>query len=332
MKVTLFFRKPQPGFFSIEAVFDAVAEKFPGKLNIKKHFAPFTSSGIKKLYINGIEAKNNQGDVNHITGDIHYVALFLNKDKTILTIHDLVNLNIPSGPKKIIFKLLWYTLPAKRVRYITVISECTKKELLQKINVNPEIIKVIPDCVSSDFSFTPHSFNQDCPHILHIGTKANKNLANLIQALQGINCKLLILGKLKEEQKKMLHEHKVNYQNSFNISRQELVQLYQKSDIVSFISTYEGFGMPIVEAQAIGRPVITSNISSMPEVAGDSALLVDPYDVRDIRKGILKIINDESLRQSLIVKGQENIKRFLPERIAEMYQELYTSINESSKL
>ena len=101
---------------------------------------------------------------------------------------------------------------------------------------------------------------------------------------------------------------------------------YQLADIIVLPSTYEGFGMPILEAQAVGRPVLTSNISSMPEVAGDAACLVNPYDVNEIRAGINKIISDDNYRESLIQKGFENIKRYNPERIATDYYELYQRV------
>jgi len=84
--------------------------------------------------------------------------------------------------------------------------------------------------------------------------------------------------------------------------------------------------MPILEAQAVGRPVITSNILSMPEVAGDAACLVDPFDVSAIREGILKIIQDGSYREELIRKGQMNIRRFDPEKIALQYLDLYKKV------
>ncbi len=82
-----------------------------------------------------------------------------------------------------------------------------------------------------------------------------------------------------------------------------MLEAYHRADIVSLVSTYEGFGMPIIEGQAIGRAVIAGNVASMPEIAGDGACLVDPYDVPAIRTGILRIINDPEYRESLIARG-----------------------------
>ena len=82
------------------------------------------------------------------------------------------------------------------------------------------------------------------------------------------------------------------YVNYTNLSQEAIIQQYIDCDMLSFVSTYEGFGMPIIEAQAIGRPVITSNIGAMKEVALDTACLVDPYDVESIKNGIQKLIRE----------------------------------------
>jgi glycosyltransferase involved in cell wall biosynthesis len=102
-----------------------------------------------------------------------------------------------------------------------------------------------------------------------------------------------------------------------------MIQKYVECDIMTFVSTYEGFGMPILEAQSTGRVVITSNISSMPEVAGLGAHLVDPMDVTSIRNGIVKLINNSTYRNELIANGYENIKRYNPDLIASMYEDIY---------
>jgi len=94
------------------------------------------------------------------------------------------------------------------------------------------------------------------------------------------------------------------------LSPEEVVALYKKSKALTFPSFYEGFGLPILEAQSLGVPVLTSNISSMPEVAGKGALYVNPYDISDIAKGMEKLAENNDLCHELIQKGFENIKRF----------------------
>ncbi len=289
---------------------------------------PFHSKGFTMRLINMLAAPFYQQDVNHITGDVHYISCFLRKRKTILTIHDLEIVHRSRFLLRKILIFFWYIIPCRRVRYVTVISEFTKTELLKFSGVNCHNIKVIHDCIPGELSYSPKPFNADCPVILHIGTRSNKNLERLIKAIKGLSCKLVIVGKLEPEQINLLKYSLIKYENYFNLPYKHVIELYKNSDLLSFISTYEGFGLPILEAQAIGRPVITAKISSMPEVAGDGALFADPFDIASIRKGILSIINNETLREDLISKGQNNILRFQPKNIAAQYAELYRNIAE----
>jgi glycosyltransferase involved in cell wall biosynthesis len=103
-------------------------------------------------------------------------------------------------------------------------------------------------------------------------------------------------------------------------------QAYIDCDLLAFASTYEGFGLPILEAQLTGRPVLTSNLSPMKEVAGTGAVLVDPYDLQSIRLGLLKIIQDSELRGRIVEAGFENVQRFNPDAVAKKYTALYEEL------
>jgi glycosyltransferase involved in cell wall biosynthesis len=105
-----------------------------------------------------------------------------------------------------------------------------------------------------------------------------------------------------------------------------MVDAYERADLVIFVSLAEGFGMPIIEAQAVGRPVIVSNLSPMKEVAGEGALAVDPFDIEAIRSAIRTVIEDGQLRHRMIAAGLENVKRFNAEVVAGQYAQLYRSI------
>lgn len=332
MKVVFFQRKPIPNKnFSIEILFDQIQTNLPKDIESKKSEVKYYSKGIfKRLYIM-FEAIFNQGDINHVTGDINFITLFLKKRKTVLTFLDLRVLKHPNKFKRKLLKLLWITIPIKRVGYITTISEATKATLVKNVKINPNKIKVMYIPVADLMESSPKVFNKTTPTILQIGTKKNKNILRLIQAIKDIECKLEIVGELDEEQLAHLKQNKINYNNSVNITNQELKQKYIDSDLLAFVSTHEGFGMPIVEAQIIGRPVITSNLLSMPEVAGGGALIVDPYDPDAIKNGILKIISDDDYRESIIEKGKINSKRFSVKKITEEYAKLYREIYASSK-
>ena len=106
----------------------------------------------------------------------------------------------------------------------------------------------------------------------------------------------------------------------------QIVQEYRKADIINFPSLFEGFGMPIVEGQMTGRVVITSALSPMKDVAGEGALLVDPYSVESIHKAYLRVIGDEDFRNSLIRKGRENVSRFTADKVTEQYIQIYKQI------
>ena len=116
------------------------------------------------------------------------------------------------------------------------------------------------------------------PVVLQVGTGWNKNVERVAEALRGTACRLEIVGSLSETQRTALHGSGVPFRELGRVGDEELVAAYHRCDLLIFASVYEGFGMPIVEAQAVGRVVITSNCSSMPEAAGDGALLVDLWD------------------------------------------------------
>lgn len=323
MKVVYFFRKPFTDYFSIEELFGNIQSGLPKAVQYSNYCLKRTSKGLVNRLLSCFEVIGRQGEINHITGDIHFIALFLKQKKTVLTIHDLEVLKRLSGTARKVIKYFWFTMPAKQVRYITVISEFTKNELLKIVDVNPEKVKVIHNCISPDIKPSPKSFNEGEPNILHIGTAHNKNLERLIQAIDGLPVQLTILGHLRDGHEELLKKHNINFKNYFNLPYSEVIQRYREADLVSFVSLYEGFGLPIIEANAIGRPVITSERTSMPEVAGEGALIINPESVTEIREAIQKVISDTELREDLISKGFENVKRFSTEYIGQKYADLY---------
>ena len=321
IKKLIIFRKRSVSFFSIENVFTALMPF----LDAKSIVLPYESIGVINRIKNILFILKQRANLLHITGHDHYLLWWPFKN-AILTIHDIEALKRKTGLKRWIFKKLWFDFPIKNAKLVTTISEFSKAELLS-INPYQTPIEVISNPLTLQIEFRAKKFNAVSPRILHIGVKENKNLPRLIEALSTIPCKLVIVGKPSKVVRELLAKHVIQHEIKMNISQHEIIAEYYLCDVLAFVSTYEGFGLPILEAQAAGRVVLTSNVASMPEVAGSGALLVDPFSVEEIRNGILKIINDSELRESLIARGLENIKRFEPAAIAEQYRELYETIN-----
>lgn len=331
MKVVHIQRRPVPTQFSVEGYFERVRECLDAKNPVRHFEVPCFSRGVLGRIRNCLAARRNQADVNHITGDIHYVACLLSRKKTILTVHDCQILTRLTGWRRAVVKFLWYKLPTRCVSRVTVNSEETKCQLLREVAFPADHVHVIPVSVSERFQPSHRAFDQRNPRILQVGTKANKNVVRLVQALQGIPCMLDIVGPIDDSLEKLLQETGVHYQAYGRLSDDELVQRYREADVISFVSTYEGFGMPIVEAQCVERVCVTSNCSSMPEVAGDGACLVDPMDVASIRAGFQRVIADEDYRETLIEAGRVNRLRFNAQKIADDFLRVYQLVYEESQ-
>ena len=325
-QIVLLSRKRYIGQNSIEEIFESI-KMYLGVNSLIE--VPCARANFISLLRNLIFSYKHKGTITHIIGDIHYTSIVTGKN-TILTIHDL-NLLLRGGFfKKFLIRLVWFWLPAHCVFKITVVSEFTKRELTKVIPFAKNKISVIYNPYNEIISFVPKHFNSQKPIILHIGTKPNKNLLRTIEALKNISCELIVVGILDKTQLVSLENSRIPFSNYINITFEEINKLYAKCDIVSFPSLYEGFGMPILEGNLAGRAVLTSNICSMPEIAGNSACLVDPYSVNSIRTGFLKIIIDVAYRENIIENGFSNIERFHPKNIAYEYFQVYNSISHLS--
>jgi len=325
--VVLIYRKPFPNVFSIEFIFDQLLISLQVSRSINKYSLPGFSNSFFNRIVNILSILQFQNKIIHVTGDVHYAILGAWFNLRVLTIHDLAFMCQNKGIKRSILKWFWIVLPVKFAHQITVVSEATKNDILNYVNIGPQKIKVIPDFISDTYqSVFNRKFNGNKPVILQIGTAFNKNINRLAEAISGIPCTLIIVGDLSGPQEAILKKFGIQYVNKVNLTEQELYQEYAKADMLTFVSTIEGFGMPIIEAQACGLPVITSNCSSMPEVAGDAALLIDPLDIAAIKNGILTLIANETLRNELIKKGFENVKRFSKEKVVAQYEGLYKDL------
>jgi glycosyltransferase involved in cell wall biosynthesis len=317
-------RKTSPKYFSIENVFLGIENYFKTKFNTQQIILKLSGGSPKVLFKNIRGFKKNKSKIYHITGDVHYMALATGK-MSVLTIHDVGSANQGGFLKKLYIKMFWFWLPSIFIGRITVISEFTMHELSKVIPFAKSKIRVVSNYVDPNFQQKPLKQNSK-PEILFVGVKPNKNLELSLEAIKDISCRITIIGELTTSQKQLIKTLGLDVNSQVNLTRDEIQHCYESSDLLCFASTYEGFGMPIIEAQAIGRPVLTSDIGAMKEVAKDSACLVDPNDANAIKKGIMKIIEDDAYKKELIKRGIENCKRFKLEHIASAYQKVYEEL------
>lgn len=325
--ITFFHRNRKCGF-SIYKVFKTIEDELKSQnQEIEEYFMPSQFSmpwDIIKNSIFTFRHRNIKG-INHISGHIHDVILGLIGRKTVLTIHDLVFIDNVKNPLKRFYKwLFWLYIPVKLVDKVTCISNETKRKVLE--NIKTDKIIVIYNPIDPAFKYVPKKFNQECPTILHIGTSWNKNMERTIQALEGIKCRLRIIGKINNHILQLLEEKNIKFSNAQNLSDEEIRQEYINCDIVNFPSIYEGFGMPIIEGQQTGRVVITSAIEPLKEIAGNAVIFVNPTNIQSIHDAYILAIENNKLRNEIIQNGLENVKRFDVKNIAQQYLKLYETI------
>jgi glycosyltransferase involved in cell wall biosynthesis len=322
--------------YSISRVFAPIIEQLSNEhqvfsYNVPSHRADPISI-VRNLWF--VFKKRNRRGINHITGDIHYCIFALVGCNSVLTIHDLGFINDNSSSKSQNFwyllyrRIFWIYLPCIIADKITCISPESARILKSYLNERQhKKIIIIANPVDSKFVFREKAIINAKPVILHIGTTPNKNLERVILALRYVYCSLHIVGRLTEYHEKLLQDCHIEFRNEIDLSDGEIVDRYKDCDILSFPSTYEGFGMPIIEAQATGRAVVTSIIEPMKTVAGMGAILVDPFSIDSIREGFLSLINNPKLICQSTNAGILNVKRFDKGYICEEYYKVYDSMS-----
>ncbi|WP_020602225.1 glycosyltransferase family 4 protein [Spirosoma spitsbergense] len=326
MTITYLVRSPGTGH-SIEALFGSIqreVDQQPG-IRTKRVYLPHISRGWRSVWQNLRFVRTLKSDIFHITGDVHYTALALPGSRTVLTIHDCSTLvkNQHRPVRYALFWLFWYYLPIRRASVVTAVSDKTRQELIRYTGNVAQKVVVVSNGYDPAFRHQPGSFQPSHPVLLQVGTAPNKNLFRLITALEGIHCTLLLVGPVSDPIRQALQQRLIDYRQYENLSRAEVIQLYADCDIVTFVSTYEGFGMPVLEANAVGRVVITSIDSPMYDLAPDSAYFVNPLDVAAIRQGVLRLITDTAYRQKLVKAGLLNAQHYTAAATALHYRKRY---------
>jgi len=280
------------------------------------------------------------------------------RGRALATIHDLGYHHFPQAhPLTQRLYLHWSTRHnAHRATHLLADSQATKDDLVRFYHTSPEKVTVVypglpggseQATVSSEqllvnsepASFTihhsPFTIHHSSPYFLYVGTlQPRKNLARLVEAYaqSGVSHQLVLAGRvgwLAQELLEMIKRQPETVRGRIHlpgyVSEQEKTRLLQGATALLFPSLYEGFGFPVLEAQAVGTPVLCAHSSSLPEVAGESALLVDPLQVGDIAAAIQRLSQDVALREELSRKGYDNVRRFTWENAAAQLLDLITT-------
>jgi glycosyltransferase involved in cell wall biosynthesis len=285
----------------------------------------------------------------------HYVLPPAVRCRSVVTIHDCIHLMFPQYlPNRAAYAYakasMWNA--AKRSDRVLTVSEASKRDILHFFNVPPEKVVVVYNAIDERFWVAPKEedtarvrerYQLDHGFVLYVGNiKPHKNLVRLIEAFDQLrqdggfsDLKLLIIGdeiSRLPALRRAVHSHKLHKQVRFlgYLPDETLAILYRLAAVFVFPSLYEGFGLPPLEAMASGTPVVTSNVSSLPEVAGDAAVLVDPYDPQSIVDGIRRVLTDPELAQELRMRGLVRAREFSWERSVARTCELYKEVSEKN--
>ncbi len=276
----------------------------------------------------------------HIIHGTNYSVYPLKRSLKILNIYDLTFIKYPqyvdavvAEYPKIVKKCLTWT------DLVITISESVKQDIVEHLGVDPSKIHVTPlaSRYDSDFlnkinpllvasSFREYDFSK--PYLLFVSTiEPRKNINALISAFNLLKQKykiphnLVLIGQKGWSYKPIFaamadSPYRQDIYHLDYLTDELVAMFYARADVFVYPSHYEGFGLPILEAMIFDAPVVTSNVSSMPEVAGDAAVLVDPNNPEQLAEGILKVISDRAFRQDLIVRGRARTKLFAWEKTA----------------
>lgn len=268
--------------------------------------------------------------------------------KTLLTVHDLSFVRVPATASPPLKRYLDAVVPrsVRQAHHVLADSEATKDDLIDLYAVAPDKITVLLSGVDEHFQPITDTAKRaairakygigDKPYIFAIGTvQPRKNYARLIEALAEIrnlhDVSLVIAGGKGWLEDTMYHTldrlHMRDHVRLIGFADDDdLPALYSDALCLAFPSLYEGFGLPILEAMACGTPVLTSNVSSMPEAAGNAALLVDPYDTGALTDALISLISGESLRANLVERGFAQAKCFTWDKSAAQLREVYDAL------
>lgn len=292
--------------------------------------APFESTGVVPRIRNALHARASTAQVHHLVGDNGYLAPALPAARTILTVHDCIPDDATTSVRRSVLRHLWITAPARRVARVIAVSEYTRRDVLRLSGIAPARVVVIPTVVPPIAAPPPREWPAR-PRILQLGTAPNKNIERLASALAGLDVELLVVGPLSPSQRAAIAQANVPCEQHEALDEAGLADAYARSDLVAVVSTLEGFGMPVVEAQRLRRPVIVARATALPETAGAHAAYVDPLDVASIRAGISRCLQDPGHRERVVDAGVRNAARFSAAAAAAAHVDLYREVADADR-
>lgn len=296
--------------------FSSLRKSYKGDLkNVKKFKLP---PGLFEVLFNrirnvGIEKFIGPVDIFHSSDWVQPPS----KSKKVTTYHDVIPLKYPdwSHPKIVSVHKRRLKIVENEIDKVIAVSQSTKNDLLKVSKLRPDQIEVIYEGVSEEFKPQPEKlqsefrekYNLPKEYVLAIGgVGERKNLKRIKDACNDFNLVVSL--------------------QDLTVTDDELPLLYSSAQVLVYTTLYEGFGLPILESMASGTPVITSNVSSMPEIAGDAAVLVNPENADEIRKAIMEVLEDKELKKELIDKGSKRVEEFTWEKTAEETFNLYKGL------
>jgi glycosyltransferase involved in cell wall biosynthesis len=273
----------------------------------------------------------------------------------VTTIHDLLFLVLPEYRRSRLWEAFYKCLAglaAAKARVIVTPSLFSRRDIIRLLRIPEDKIQVTPLGVAEDYYQQPDPdtlakiksrFGISGRYILYVGNfKPHKNVARLVRAYSLLESSLrdscqLVLGGRRDRYARQIHDLvaslKLQQRVVFTdmVADEELPALYSGAELFAFPSLYEGFGLPVIEAMASGTAVITSNATSLPEVAGDGALLVDPRDTAAIAGAISRLLTDPALRREYIAKGLSRARRFHARRTgALVFEQLKRAVRDKN--
>ena len=325
-------------FLPVPPSFDMPKERENWKYEVFSSKKLWTMLGLSKKLMNY--------DLDVFFSPTHYLPLYT-KAPSVIAILDVSYLFFPKlFRKKDLYQLkTWGGFSIRKAKKIITISNSSKNDIIKMYKVPAGKIEVVypgikgPEFKNQNMDELNKKFGISSPYILFVGTlQPRKNIAKLIQAFSLLKygaknkeLELVVVGKKGWQYEEILNapkkygvENRVKFLD--NVTDEDLPSLYKNAVCFCLPSLYEGFGLPVLEAMQYGCPVATSNVSSLPEAGGDAAVYFDPNDPDDIAKSLESIIQNEELRDKLIKKGYEQVKKFSWEKAADKTLQILESV------